>query len=99
MSTLKHAEQLPSGEVRFYNYNFSTTDNYKSCTVGDLIQFIEVNHLNEDSVFSHNDSPLGDDDPRYDNFKTVYMDPEELLDNETNWNMVTEAYYKEKWNK
>lgn len=93
MSTLKHAEQLPSGEVRF----ILKDGNYKSCTVGDLIQFIEANHLNEDSIFSHNDSPLGDDDPRYDNFKTVYMNPEELLDSETNWNMVTEAYYKEKW--
>lgn len=85
----KHAEQVDD-QIRFI-----TNVGYDTCKETDLVDFIERNHLNEDELFSHNDSPLADGNPVYDNYATVYKDPVEILDDEDNFQSIAKAYWKQ----
>lgn len=84
---IKHVEQ----EGKTVRYFLSDGTTY-TCSENDLIDFIEKENLNVDEIFSHNEDPEGQANPAYDIMATVYIDPQEILDN--NWTELTEQYYK-----
>lgn len=87
MKKFRYAEQ--TGKV----VKLITDSGYELCQESDLLTFIEKEKLNFDLFYSHNTSPFGDGDPRFDvEVERAFCTPEEYLD--TEWDEVTKKYYE-----
>lgn len=87
-NTVKFAEQL--GDI----VTIYTKQDKFEVNIKEIESYIESHQLNANEEFWYNNSPLRDDDVRYDVFKTVYVSPDELLDDENNFQKICEQYYK-----